>query len=410
MKRIRSLRQIALLVHRYVGLFIAVFLTVAGFTGSLIAFNDELYSALSPALHKARPHATDAQPIHPLVLRERLLATMAPGARIGYLPLHVEPERAVRFFVERDKDDDTRDNEFFVDPYSGKLLGSRHYGDIRQGLKNLMPLLYQLHYSLALERVGSVLFGAVALLWTLDCFIGAYLTLPPPAKSAATRRRGAWLKRWRQAWVIRAQSFFALLFTWHRATGLWLWAMLLVFAWSAVGLNLQEVYIPVMRLAFGSASVADRLPILAKPRPEPSLAWDVALTKGRVLMAREASVQHVSVIHETALRYFPRYGAYRYQVRSTADISEHYPRTSVWFDAQTGKLLAFDAPTGQHAATTANTWLLALHFGDLAGGGLAYRVFVMLMGVLVALLSVSGVLIWLRKTKRRPAKAAVDGS
>ena len=51
-----------------------------------------------------------------------------------------------------------------------------------------MPFLYKLHYSLALGEVNSYLFGVVALLWTIDCFVGAYLTFPPP--SGARRRLG----------------------------------------------------------------------------------------------------------------------------------------------------------------------------------------------------------------------------
>lgn len=41
-----------------------------------------------------------------------------------------------------------------------------------------MPFVYRLHYSLALDTIGTYAFGIIALLWTLDCFIGAYLTLP----------------------------------------------------------------------------------------------------------------------------------------------------------------------------------------------------------------------------------------
>ncbi|MFQ5415166.1 MAG: PepSY domain-containing protein, partial [Phycisphaerae bacterium] len=67
----------------------------------------------------------------------------------------------------------------------------RLWGDLSQGLANLMPFVYRLHHSLALGTVGTWIFGVVALLWTLDCFVGAWLTFPPPRRRDATRMHGA---------------------------------------------------------------------------------------------------------------------------------------------------------------------------------------------------------------------------
>ena len=43
-------RRVALVVHRYVGLLMAVFLMVAGLTGSVIVYKHELEAVLSPSL------------------------------------------------------------------------------------------------------------------------------------------------------------------------------------------------------------------------------------------------------------------------------------------------------------------------------------------------------------------------
>ena len=58
-------------------------------------------------------------------------------------------------------------------------------------------------------------------------------------------------------------------------------------------------------------------------------------------------------------------------------------------------------PHREHAGETLTTWLVALHFGSVRFGASPYRVFVCLSGILVALLSVTGVWIWLKK---RPAR------
>ncbi len=77
-------------------------------------------------------------------------------------------------------------DEVFVNPYSGQILGGRLWGDLSQGLANLMPFVYRLHHSLVLGTIGTWIFGVVALLWTLDCFVGAWLTFPtaPPRRPA----------------------------------------------------------------------------------------------------------------------------------------------------------------------------------------------------------------------------------
>jgi len=104
-------------------------------------------------------------------------------AWIMYAPLKVEPGHAARFFIRAAPGPDVTQGELpndqvFVNPYTGEVVGERKWCDITQGLKNLMPFIYRLHYSLALGTVGSYAFGIVALLWTLDCFVGAYLTFP----------------------------------------------------------------------------------------------------------------------------------------------------------------------------------------------------------------------------------------
>lgn len=52
-------------------------------------------------------------------------------------------------------------------------------------------------------------------------------------------------------------------------------------------------------------------------------------------------------------------------------------------------------PSGQFAGDTATNWLTSLHMARVFG--LPMQVFVCAMGLVVAMLSVTGVLIWIRK-------------
>jgi uncharacterized iron-regulated membrane protein len=399
-----SFRALALVVHRWVGLAITVFLVVAGLTGSLISFYHELDLALNPALLRARSPMAGAELLDPLLLRERLQAQLPADRGVRYVALELEHGRAARFYVDLPPArEGAIDDEYFVDPYSGELIGSRRSGDLAQGIENLMPFILRLHYSLALGEIGTTLFGIVALLWTLDCFVGAYLTLPARSQTGKATARKPWLARWKPAWLLRATKLFSLVFTWHRASGLWVWSLLLVFAWSSVGLNLREqVYDPVMKLAFGMHERAQsQLPILATPRHIPALSWYAAREASRAAMADRAALDGFELIHERSLGYYPELGVYRYRVRSSRDVSDRYAGTTVWVDGDTGRALAFDFPTGQSVGDTLSTWLYQLHFGAVAIGGLPYRFFVCLMGLLVALLSITGAWIWWKKRDKR---------
>jgi uncharacterized iron-regulated membrane protein len=404
-----ALRSVALWTHRYVGLLMTVFLVIAGVTGSLLAFYHELDEALNPSLYRASPPAPGAALLDPFEQRATLERQLPAGLRAHRMSFEVRAGVASVFEVSAPIGVTYEgDDEFFVDPYSGSIRGSRRWGDVSQGVRNLMPFIYRLHYSLALGEVGTLLFGVVALLWTMDCFIGGYLTLPPPRGSQGRRGPRAWLARWKPAWLVRGGQLFSWIFTWHRASGLWVWAMLLVFAWSAVGLNLRQVYEPVMKAAFGLEGFAyQSLPKRDAPLLEPGLDWREAHRQGQALMADRAREQGFDVLAERRMVYHPEVGAFRYNVRSSLDVSDRYPNTTVWFDAQSGTPLGLDLPTGESAGSTITTWIHQLHFASVGALGFPYRVFVCLLGLAIAVLSITGAWVWwVKRAKRIRARAS----
>lgn len=295
-------RQTWVWLHRWIGLVMTLFLVVAGLTGSLIVFYDELDTLVSPQIHRVEPPHANAAMLDMVTLRERVLAAR-PDIYADSALAPWRPDRSLMLWVEpRVHGGPPIDSQLFVDPYTGAILGSRRSVDVRQGWINLMPFIYNLHYTLALGVIGGYAFGIVALLWTLDCFIGAYLTCP---------RGRPFFAKWKPAWGIKKKRFN---YDLHRASGSWTWAMLFVLAWSSVALNLGEVYEPVTR----------------------------ALLR----------------------------------------INEE--------DVATERELAGDFVT---------RWLLDLHMAKV--WGLPYRIFVCVMGIVVAALSITGVVIWWRKRRGR---------
>lgn len=411
-------RQFWVLLHRYAGLVMALFLLVAGLTGSLLAFYDELDVASAPGIRRVAPPSPGAPMLDPLVLRERVIAHFEaryPGVTVGFLPLRLEAGQAASFNIEAPPDPRTRvhpeiaEDEIFVDPYTGRVLGARKWGDVTQGPKNLMPFVYRLHYSLALDSLGVWLMGIVALIWTLDCFIGFYLTLPVriarKAGLPAKKPGKSWWSRWKPAWLVRRDGgAYKLNFDLHRAGGLWVWAMLFVLAWSSVGFNLREpVFNPVMKALFQTQDHDATLVELKEEQFTPGLSWADALRTGRALMAREAQRAGIEVGHEQYLYYDHHHAVFGYAVHSDRDVNDEHGRTKIVFDANTGALKFLDTPTGQAAGNTVAMWLYALHMAQV--WGLPFRIFVCAMGLVVAMLCVTGVVIWLKKRKGRAVRA-----
>lgn len=403
------MRARLLILHRWLGLATAVFLVVAGVTGALLAFEDPLDRWLAPRLHQ--PRTQDGPLAEPQRLRERAESQLAPRAQIDTLPLKVETGRTVRLPVSARTDPVTGErhrlsyDEVYVDPRSGEIVGHRDRQALLPCAENLMPLLFKLHHSLALPGVfGALLLGAVALAWTLDCFIGAALTLP--------RAPPRW-RRWRAAWGLKLSAGSArATYDLHRAGGLWLWLALLLFAWSSVMFNLNAaVYRPLMALFFEFDDSWSSVPARGDPAEPPRLDWSAAHAAAQRAMADLAQRQGFVVDWEDSLRLNRVQRTYAYLVHSSADLREDSGNTAVLIDADSGVPLGHWLPTGGKAGNTVSNWLGALHMAQVFGW--PWRVFVFALGIATALLAVTGMAIWWRKrgaggTRRRSGTGRGD--
>jgi len=381
-------------LHRWTGLLMAGFLIVEGLTGALLVYRVPLERWLAPQLFAVARPGIAQLPLAELATRaERSL----PQARIAYFWLE-ERQAIVRVLPRVDQSTgkayELDFDHLYLDPWSGRELGRRREGDLSQGMINLVPFIYQIHMSLAAGELGALALGVVALAWTIDCFVGFYLTLPV----ARTR----FLRRWRPAWRIKlpasgVRSNFDL----HRAGGLWLLPLLFVFGWSSVMFNLQRVYQPVTRALL---DYQDDMELVGKfhlrRNSSPRLGWSAAQSAGQRLLAQQALSHGFSVGRPYGMAYIEEWGVYTYSAMSSANVQAHGWGTSVWIDGNSGALISTDFPQRQHSGNTVETWLRALHFADLRDSAL-YRVTVFVVGLATVMLSVTGVYLWWKKRKAR---------
>jgi len=390
-----KIHAVAVFLHRWAGLGMTIFLVIVGLTGSLLAFRTDLERLINPQLFaESKPGQT---PLDLATLAEKAEA-LAPHARAGYF--WVERDQAVMAMRPRNdpatgKPYELDFNHLFLNPYTGKELGRRRDGDLRQGRLIVVPFIYDLHATLTMGSTGGWILGIVALIWTLDSFVGFYLTLP--------RGTSDFWKRWKNAWNVKWNAnAFRVNFDLHRAGGLWFWLLVFVFAWSSVMLTLLPVYVPVTKALFDYRSPEDSIQgaMLPTPLDVPKLDWHQAQAAAEKLMAEQAALHGFTVTRPYGMGYIPEFGVYPYAVRSSRDIRGHGWDTSIWVDGNTGALRDVDLPSGQHTGNTVSTWLWGLHYGDIRDW-LPYRILVCLFGLVLSMLSVTGVYIWWRKRKVR---------
>ncbi|VCU71752.1 hypothetical protein PIGHUM_03842 [Pigmentiphaga humi] len=406
-------RRLASTAHRLAGLAMAGFLVVTGLTGAVISWEHEVDEWLNP--HLFRP-AAPGPLLGPFELARRV--EQADGrVAVFSLPLGYDGEHAVDLFVEPRRDARTGSrfavdyNQVFIDPASGEIVGRRMAGKPALDREHLMAFLYRLHYSLHVppfwgtDKWGVWLLGGIGLLWMLDCFTGLVLTLPARGGArikAGRPARSGW-SRWKVSWQIkRGAGSYRRVLDLHRAFSLWLWGLLLVVAATSWTLNLSTELFRPMLGAVSSLTpdpFAHRQPVPAAQRRPPRLSFEQAAG----LAEREAralgwDLPAGSIFHA---------GAYRlYCVEFHAEGDEHGPGLGprrMCLDGDTGEILERRVPGEGTLADKIVHLQFPLHSGRLLGT--PGRILVSLTGVAVAMLSITGVILWWRKRRAR-ARAA----
>ncbi|MGD7034883.1 PepSY-associated TM helix domain-containing protein [Methylotuvimicrobium buryatense] len=396
-----KIRPFGVLVHRYSGLAMTVFLVIVGLTGSFLAFYKELDSTINPQLYV---EANGRSPLEPLVLIEHAALHAAPKADVQ--SLWMSPEAAQisvspRLNAQTGKLFELDFDQLIVDPYTGEELGRRQWGSITEGMINLMPFIYKLHFNLALGEWGKWILGITALIWTVDCFVGFYLTLPAKLFVAQnnTSTSASFCQRWRRSWTIKWRgSSFRINYDLHRAGGLWVWLALLVFAWSSVYMNLSDtVYQKVMQSVSDYHQPWTDIGDLPEPLTHPTIDLRQAYLLSHQAMSRAATEHGFEIEAPVAIWFNSAKGFYVYCVRSSTDIQDHAGQTRVVIDASTGEQKMLLLASGQYNGNTVTSWLMALHMANIFG--LPYRIFVCALGLIIVMLSVTGVVIWLKKRR-----------
>ncbi len=398
------MHQISIWLHRWVGLVIAGFLIISGLTGAVISWDHELDDWLNPHL----THVDSRGEYLSSLDLVQAIEARDPRGRVTFVPLSPKTGEAFAFSVAprvnpaTSKLYDLGYNQVFIDPVTGEELGKREWGAVWPlTQETLVSFLYKLHFSLHLpemwgiDRWGEWLLGGIAILWTFDCFVGFYLTLPRRA-SYSSSSTTSWRARWTPAWKIKASGTIKRInFDIHRAFGLWAWGLLFMLAFTAVSLNLsREVFHPIISLVAEVTPTPfdSRTPTALNEPISPKVGYGLVIESAvRVAQTHGWSEPIGDVFYSEA---FGIYGVRFYDLGDDHGVAGVGP-PELYFDANDGRYLGERQPWKETVADIFVQAQFPLHSGRILG--LPGRILVSIMGLGTAILSVTGVVIWWRK-------------
>ena len=360
------IRNSLVTVHLWVGMIAAPFLLVLGLTGAVMVFENEIAESLDARLVRVHPAGT---PLSPTALESKLQSAY-PGYRM--LGINLPPDARHSAAIDAVSPDGKTEVGLFVDPYSGKVLGTA------AELHGVMQWIHGLHTHLQAGRTGSTIVGSLALVLLFLSLSG--LILWWPAKLFSVRWSG----------TARRVVFEA-----HNALGIYAWVFLLLFSVTGAVIHWDRPVAGWIDRITGAA------PLQPLPRSAPACANRPAVPADQLLAAATAAVPG-------ARATWLQMGADPAQaVRVVFKYPEdHTPagRTQVFLAACSGAVLAVRnarqmPPSFRYTAM----WNRELHTGDIFGW--PTRILAALFSLSLPLMGLTGPLIWW--TRRRRAEASV---
>lgn len=358
------MRAALVVLHRWTGIVLAVYVVVIGLSGAALVFHDEI----AATFRAPRVEPRSGTPLTPDQIVERL--------RNAFPDWHLQtvwwPETSASpWFAEIRRGAVGAIGEtaraVYVHPLTGDILKTHDYG------RSVWRWLQLLHFNLLAGRDGRTVNGVLALATLFSLLTGLLLWWPqagrPPLWSVG---RGARPRRF--LWEL------------HQVTGIYLLAFAVAlcvtgsyFAWRA---PFHSAIAAVFPMRFMSQPIR---PIEPPPDPPLPLAHflpqvhalvpDFPVT--RVLFPDRPDQPIRFVVYEGPRRAF-------------------YRASNLFFHPTTGELLRADLVRDRLAGDSVVNWIGAVHYG--AFGGWPLKLLWTLGGLGFPLLAITGLLVYFRKT------------
>lgn len=359
---VRPVRRLLGKAHVWLGLTLGFFWALQGLTGAFLVFHREIDRFSLPSAHAGTQLSLDR-----LIAAARPVIPTQPES-IGIIDANPS------ILVVNYTDVGGNRRGILLDSATGAVLNDRARRPSSPSNGNLTRWIYEFHHRLTMGETGSVLLGASGLLLLASAGWGLWLAWP---------RRNAWratfdISRWR--------STRQKLIGWHRAIGLCVALALILLALTGASMDFGE-----QLRAFSERHLPYRKPAFVPSGPLPAhpIPTDLALAIARSRFPRAAFV--------SLMLPSPKAPAYQLRMRQPEEWRSWSGTSMVIIDPASGAVLdAYDATK----APIVNRLLdsaFAFHSGE--AGGLAARFAVMIAGLSLPLLYVTGLWAWLRRRR-----------
>lgn len=383
------MRGFWLTAHLYIALTIGFLFVILGLTGSFNVFFYELEEWGLPAV----VHEADAHP-RPLDEIMQTVRTAYPD-KTGKWSLLLPGYGNDYLWAEYPKPKETA-NELYapfrvlLDPYQGTIVAQSYWG------RTIWTSIYQIHASLMTARLGVKIgrfgFNTVCFLGLflfVSALTGLYLWWPKTGKfkKAVSMKRGG-----------SSERFY---FDLHKITGFYSSIILLILAFSGFSFAYADYIKPLIRTV---SMVKD------KHLEDPELK-SKAMAGIKPLSIVQVIAIADSVFPDAKLRAIETpdgpQGVYCISKKQAGEANRKWPRSKVWIDQYSGKLLAVQDPNQFSAGEAFLNLLWPLHSGEALG--FAGRILWCAVGIAPTILYISGLIRWLQKRQAKQLAKAKTG-
>ncbi|MEG1586388.1 MAG: PepSY-associated TM helix domain-containing protein [Bacteroidales bacterium] len=353
--------------HKWIGLIAGILLTITCATGVLLSFEKEIIPLTIHKIYYAAPNSSEPLKMVSLLTE---LQKEESGKSVKSITYPADPARnlVVRFA-------DSPDEEVYVDPYTGKVVGSFIYKG------SFFSVVRELHRFLLMGTTGRVIVGSATLCFVIILLSGLFLRLPVSLRKLPRLFRFQW-----QGNVFRKTYML------HAVLGMYAFVFLLImsltgpfwsFSWYNKGLSSlfgigqttsnrkanKDAVVKVKQLAASDFSLmSDKLSALAEVQSD----WkEMRLTFPDI---REKSFS-ISVIPMRQIH---------------GRQSDTYT-----YDLKTGNLEKESVFKNKPLQETFRMWVFAVHTGSW--GGWFVKLLYGIAALIGATLPITGYLLWWKK-------------
>lgn len=327
--------------HRWVGLFLGLFIAVQGLGGALLLFRQPLNHLLHPAAFTQAPPALDAN----------VDAVRAKGCTITRIDLSDRAADPLFFHLS------CNGHPFMATAGGGQVLRLAPLGDWP------MEWLFQFHYRLAAGTAGQQAVGWIGVALLALCLTGLYMLL-------RAARRDGWRVLFRPGWPTAPLRRWRDL---HRAAGLYLVPVLALLSLTGIGMAWNP-------------TVTAALPVTPRPSPQVAPRPDSPLLPLSVILDKAVGEAPSSI------RLPGGHGRVVMVMRGRADSPDY---EQFWYDGYDGALLGTRRAADRAAADRFMDLFYPLHTGSLLGP--AGTILMLLAGLSLPGFLATGLFLWSRR-------------